>query len=209
MKKTMRLILSALLIPLFAYADNYKILWINSPTIKIGDKVCKEGDIFSDNNVIHWSSSAQAFDAQNIDTKSIRTFAASDFKKLGSKSVKNYFFRKGQLSSRGEMCLDSLRKYLSDEFYLHDIISVETKERMDDQHYFLVSYHVNGEIVQKRLNGDNGRFTINRSFFPENTPMPEFTLTVLYVNKESGKEDLLTNSMKIILLPLNIGDNQE
>lgn len=206
MKKIMLTLLSALVVPLLACADNYKILYLNSSTIKIGNRVCQTGDVFDDGDVIFWTTDKQAFKAQNTTSKTIRLYAAPDFRKTDSKTIRDYMFRKGHLSTRSAMSLSELETYLSDEFFLLDSISVESTEMTDSHHYFVVSYQMDGKTVKKKLKGNHGELVITRSLFPESASVSEFTLTVSYVNKKIEDEYLLTNTMKIVLLPLNVDE---
>ena len=204
MKKSILFILSALLLPLVACADHYKILYMNSPTIKIGDRECKTGDVFSDLEIIFWAKDKQAFKAQNTTTKAIRLFAEPDFRQNGSKTVKDYFLRKNHLSTRGAMSLSELETYLADTFFLLDSISVETTEMTDSLHCFLMSYDNEGTVVKKELPGTDGTFFITRSLFPPTADSTSvFTLTISYVNKKIEEEYQLTDAMKIVLLSLD------
>ena len=70
-------------------ADNYKILLMNTKTIKIGSRVYKKGDTFSDDSIIFWEKDKQALKAQNLTTKEIRLFVEPEFKAKGCKTIKD------------------------------------------------------------------------------------------------------------------------
>ena len=53
------------------YADNYKILQMNASYIQIGRHKCKQGDSFSDEDRIKWSSDKEAIKAMNLRTRQI------------------------------------------------------------------------------------------------------------------------------------------
>lgn len=203
MKKVHSLLL-VLLLPLLSYADDYKILHMNSSVIKIGDRVCKIGDVFSDNDIIYWEQEKQAFKAQNTTSKVIRLFAEPEFKQSDVKTVKDYFLRKGRLSTRASMSLSELEDYLSDEFLLLDSICVETTEVTDSQHYFLLSYTLRGKTINKRLKGEDGKFYIERSLFPKKTPASAITVSVSYMNEKIEEVYQLNSLMRITLLPLKV-----
>ena len=62
MKKT-GIALFILLVAATLWADDYKILKMNTASIKIGNKTCTSGDVFSDKSVIYWKGDKQAFQA--------------------------------------------------------------------------------------------------------------------------------------------------
>ena len=91
----------ALIASLLVWADNYKILQMNTPHVKIGKRNCWKGDVFSDKSVIHWEQKKQAFKAQNMKTKEIKLFVETDFSAKGCKTIKDYYLKTNRLSSRG------------------------------------------------------------------------------------------------------------
>ena len=94
MKKA-TLIIGTLCLSIALLADNYKILQMNTPSIKIGDQMYKKGDVFSDESEIVWTNDKQAFKAQNLETKEIKLFVGQDFKSKSSKSIKDYYLKRG------------------------------------------------------------------------------------------------------------------
>lgn len=207
MKGFLKIVLIALFSPLIASADNYKILNMNSATIKIGDRVCKTGDEFSDQEIeyIQWTHDKQAIKVQNTTSKTIHLLVGQQFKNGGAKTIKDFFVKKKHLSTRG-MSLKEMENYLTDEFMLLDSISVESNELTDKQHFFVMSYKHNGKKVRKRLMGEDGEFIIDRTLFDEELSVPEVTASILYVNTKIRKKYLITEAMKIVLLPSSIDD---
>ena len=90
-----------LLFTLVIFADDYKILQLNTSYVKIGNRNCTKGDVFSDESVIFWEKDKQAFKAQNLNTKEIKLFAEPDFRAKGSKTIKDYYVKSKRLSARG------------------------------------------------------------------------------------------------------------
>ena len=83
------------------YADNYKILQMNASYIQIGRHKCKQGDSFSDEAQIKWSSEKEAIKAMNLRTRQIRLFVSEEFNRAKAKSVKEFFLKSNHLSTRG------------------------------------------------------------------------------------------------------------
>ena len=120
------------------WADRYKILQLNTPQVKIGNRLCSKGDVFSDESVIYWSQKKQAFKAQNLETKEIKLFIESDFRAKGCSTIKEYYLKTNHLSSRGSdsTALDEI----SDTIFLCDSVIMEMPVLMDSTHYCIISY---------------------------------------------------------------------
>ena len=122
-------------------ANNYKILQMNTPSVKIGNQLCKKGDIFSDEEEIFWHNDKQAFKAQNMETKEIRLFVGQDFKSKSSKSIKYYYLKTAHLSTRGSIiALSDLAEALPDTLYLCDSITIESPVGMNSDYYYFLKY---------------------------------------------------------------------
>ena len=83
-------------------ATSYKILYMNTPSIKIGKKLLKVGDSFSDKDLesIEWISDKQVLKARNEDTKRTRIFTKWNVKGVESPSLKDYLTKKKSLMTR-------------------------------------------------------------------------------------------------------------
>ena len=70
----MRLSLISLLlfIASSAFADDYKILYLSTETIKIGGKTLRKGDTFNDKAVIEWSLQSQSMRIKRINGKGVK-----------------------------------------------------------------------------------------------------------------------------------------
>lgn len=70
----MRLSLISLLlfIASSAFADDYKILYLSTETIKIGGKTLRKGDTFNDKAVIEWTLQSQSMRIKRINGKGVK-----------------------------------------------------------------------------------------------------------------------------------------
>lgn len=98
MKKLLLLFLFEGLVTVL-YADTYKIIKLSTPTIVIGNKTCKEGSMFHDNEAIIWTGNDQGLWARNMDKRTYHYFAAQAFKSRKCKSPSEYF-RTNKMSTR-------------------------------------------------------------------------------------------------------------
>ena len=83
-------------------ATSYKILYINTQSVRIGNNVLKVGDSFSDKDLksIEWVSDKQVIKARNEDTKRTRIFTKWNVKGVESPSLKDYLTKRKSLMTR-------------------------------------------------------------------------------------------------------------
>ena len=83
-------------------ATSYKILYMNTPSVKIGNKILKVGDSFTDKDFesIEWVSDKHVIKARNEDTKRTRIFTKWNIKGVESPSLKDYLTKRKSLMTR-------------------------------------------------------------------------------------------------------------
>lgn len=179
------------------WADRYKILQLNTPQVKIGNRLCSKGDVFSDESVIFWEQDKQAFKAQNLRTKEIKLFVESDFRKKGCNTIKDYYLKTNHLSSRGSdsTALDEI----SDTIYLCDSVIMEMPVLMDSAHYCYIVYNNDGRVVKQRLNHQNQSFIIDKKLFGEDIISEDLRVSLFYHMPEEDYP--LKESMTIMFIP--------
>lgn len=204
--KKVALVLSALCLSMTLLADNYKILQMNTSSVKIGNKMYKTGDIFPDSDPISWTNDNQAIKAMNLYTKQIKLFAAKVFKDIEAKSIKDYFLKNSHLSTRGGVAsFSDLREELSDTLYLYDIMQIESPVKIDSLSSYLISYEQNGEKVWRTLMSTDKYFYICRELFSEIIDGSKYTLT-LYFRKKGMDDYMISDSIEVLILPLADAD---
>lgn len=186
-------------------ADNYKILLMNTKTIKIGTRVYKKGDTFSDDSIIFWEKDKQALKAQNLTTKEIRLFAEPEFKAKNCKTIKDYYVKNNHLSARdAALTLSDMAERLKGTFYLFDTIYIESPMPVDSNRYFYISYDYAGKPEKKVLKMKEDCLIIDRSLFPRGKDFTEIIMSMLYYYKGIDEDYLLSDSMKVALIPERI-----
>ena len=202
MKKLFPIIMVVCLVT-SVWADNYKILQMNTKTIKIGSRIYKKGDVFSEDSTIHWSNDKQALKAQNMETKKIQLFVADAFQKKQSKSIKDYYIKNNRLSARS-FGLDEMVEILSETFYLLDTIRIESPVPVDSTRYFYITFKDEGKEVRKSMPMLDDELLIDRSMFPRADKAPETKVSMSYTCEGVDEDYLLTDSMRIIFVPKKI-----
>ena len=204
--KKLALIISAMCFSITSLADNYKILQINTSSVKIGKQICKIGDVFPDAEPILWSNDKQAMKAMNLKTKQIKLFAAKVFQNMEAKSIKDYYLKNNHLSTRGGInTFSDLAEELSDTIYLYDVMQVESPVKIDSLSSYLISYVQNGEKKWRTLMSTDEHFFFSRELFGEVIDSNEFTIT-LYFRKKGLEDYLISEDIIVVLLPLNISE---
>lgn len=199
--KKLALIISAICFSISSMADNFKILQMNTPSVKIGNQICKAGDVFPDTEPISWSNDKQAIKAMNLKTKQIKLFAAKIFHNLEAKSIKDYYLKNNHLSSRGGInTFSDLAEELSDTIYLYDVVQIESPVKLDSLSSYLISYVQNGEKKWRTLMSTDKYFFFNRELFGEDIDCSEYTLT-LYFRKKGMDDYLISNNIVVVILP--------
>lgn len=187
------------LLSIVLWADNYKILQLNTPYVRIGNRNCSKGDVFSDETVIFWEQTKQAFKAQNLKTKEIKLFVEPDFRNKGCKTIKEYYLKTNQLSSRGDdaTALDEI----SDSIYLCDSVIMELPVLMDTAHYCYIVYNNEGREVKYHLKQQDQSFIIDKKIFGEDLMKDNLRVSLFYHMPE--EDYLLKDSLTIMFIPWN------
>ena len=206
----MRRIITFLILVLIvttAQAD-YRILFLNTPSISIGGRTLKVNDTFSPGATIKWSSPRQAMRVADTTTGEQRTYTADEFSKLHATSLKNYLAQTKHTSvdASGRTALEQIGSYLNDRFYILDSLNIETGVTTDDDHYFFISYKIYGDEVSRAVRNNNGTLTLTRRNFTfgGKNPEGEIDVKVYYFDKTTNKVTTVCEHMRVRILPLSL-----
>lgn len=193
----------ALLVTATIWADDYKILKMNTPSIKIGKRICKSGDVFSDQDKILWSADKQAIKVQNLKTKEIRLFVGNDFFTKKSTSIKDYYVKTNHLSTRGNMMtLEEFAEQLPDTLYLWEDITMELPFAPEDSSFFFIAYKdKNGSDRKSMLETADDSITVSRQSFGHEEDRDEITVSFNYHDGLYGEDSVLKDTVRIIMIP--------
>ena len=81
-------------------AAKYKIVKLSTPTIVIAGRTCKVGNMFSEKDLIKWSSDEQVLCARNMDDNTYKYFAAKAFKARKASTAYDYLLHTHKMSTR-------------------------------------------------------------------------------------------------------------
>lgn len=204
--KSLLFMIFAIAVVNLAFGD-YKILQLNSPSIKVNGKNLHAGDVFKAPGTISWTNPRQAMKVLDMTDMKQQMIVAGQYEKSKVADVKTFLSQMKQMSTRDGATdnLITLRHRLSGEHYLADSLVFNTTYPTDDNHFFYVSYvDRNGDEINKLIPNDNGTFVLTRDIYTVDGVSGDpydIDLTVFYLDDEEGTLTIVTDDMKIIAVP--------
>lgn len=154
----------------FLYADRYKILFMNYPTLHINGKPAKVGDVFDDKAIVRWSKERQAMRVFNLDKKKQILIVAHTVNPKGN-SITDILTANKHLSTHSTSSqtppslLRMLQHTFEKQYDLMDTIKINSPISLSDKKYFQASYYYGDSRITKKLNSNGGEVYIDRSIF--------------------------------------------
>lgn len=171
-KKKIVLMASLLMIACCVFADKYKVLYLNSPDIKVGNKTIVVGYVFDDKDAIKWTSEQQAMKVMNLKTKRVMVLAAKALKKKNATSLYDYLTSTKRLSTRDFRKKQMIEEWqLDSTLYLMDTLYISMPQRQSNSIVAkLVVKHGEGQEIY--LNHNDKNYILTRGIFGKDTPFP-------------------------------------
>ena len=176
-------------------AEDFKILFLNTESIKIGLSQKKVGDVFTDGEKIYWKDGKQAMKVLSLESKKQYVFVSEDFKQRKMKSAKDYVVKSNRLSTRGIDDLASVAASIGDRLYWIDPVLLYIDFEPEEGESFVLKYddkNIRLPYVDKQLVFDS-------RIWGDSIPYPiEADLFYLY---SDGEEELVNSDFMLIPLP--------
>lgn len=191
-------LLALLLVSVSLRAEDFKILFINTESIKIGKTTRVAGDVFSDAEKIFWKDGKQAMKVMSLDTKKQYVLVSEDFRQRKLKSAKDFIVKNNRLSTRGIGNLSSVAALLGDRIYwLNPTLITIEYEPEEDEFFFLKA---NDEEIKLEMDGT--QLIFDGRIWGESVPIQ--IETDLYFHYKDGENELVDPGVLIIPLPNEI-----
>ena len=187
------LLMLSLCISLSATAQDFKILFVNTGTIRVGGKELKAGDVFNQDETIQWTEPKQAMKVQSLTDKQRYIFVSEDFSDHKMKSAKDYLVKSNRLSTRGSGSLSSVGRKMSDTIYVMDEEMIPIDYVPDESEYFFVTNGA-GRFV---LDFQDKHLLISPEIWADNEPVE----VDLFYHYADGEEECVKEAIQIIPLP--------
>lgn len=191
-------ILVLLLVSTSLRAEDFKILFINTESIKIGKNTCFVGDVFGDGDKIFWKDGKQAMKVLSLETKKQYVLVSEDFKQRKMKSVKDFIVKSNRLSTRGIGKLSSVSACVGDRIYWFAPTLIAVDYEPVEAEYFFITY----EGRDYRLPFEDGQLVFDSTIWGNQEPRAvEADLLYHYAD---GENEVVSPGVLIIPLPREI-----
>ena len=188
-------LLLALMASVSMRAEDFKILFLNTESIKIGKTVCVVGDTFNDSEKIFWKDGKQAIKVMSLDTKKQYVLVSEDFKQRKMKSAKDFIIKNNRLSTRGIGNLSAVARQIGDKIYWVDpiIIDVAFKPEKGEYYYLVI------DLRKHILEYSDGHLVFDSGIWGDSTPTQE--TADLFFHFSDGSDELVSSEIEIVPLP--------
>ena len=193
MRKLLLLILFAFCASISMFAQDFKILFLNTETIRVGEKNLAVGDCFYKSETIHWSDAKQAMEVLSLQDNNQYVFASPDFKKRKMKSAQDFLVKSNRLSTRGSGSISSVARKLSDTIYAIDTTMIPVDYIPDESEYFYVMKMDRRFVLEFKDN----HLIFSHEIWSENEPVE----VDLFYHFADGEEECIKEGIQIIPLP--------
>ena len=186
-----------LLVACSTFADRYKVLFVNSTDIMIGNKTTVVGNIFDDKESIHWTSDQQAMKVVNLNTNRVMVFAAKALKKKKASSLYEYLTGSKHLSTRslGQKHMEEWQ--LDTTLYVLDTLFLNTPARHNPAAKAKLVMHQGREIP---LSVKGNQYIITRSLLAGQGSQP-IRADIIEFDRSKNWTYTVYRNLNIELLP--------
>ena len=191
-------LLALLLLSVSLRAEDFKILFINTESIKIGKTTRVAGDVFSDAEKIYWKDGKQAMKVLSLDTKKQYVLVSEDFRQRKLKTAKDFIVKNNRLSTRGIGNLSSVAALLGDRIYWLNPTLITIEYEPEEGEFFFLK----AKDEEIKLEMDGQLLILDERIWGESVPSQ--IETDLYFHYKDGENELVDPGVLIIPLPNEI-----
>lgn len=186
----------------------YRIISVNTPSIRIGHKVMKKGDVFNDTDTIYWIKDIRhKIVAETVKAPYDRyEFVHNDFKKYQKEGVKSVFdfFQVQQLGTRG---INAQRKHYSEfDHYLSDtlLFSATTPYESDIRCEAVWSIGKKAIVTPVKRTPDGKFYIITLEIFKGKKPR-NIKLSIREIDENLEWVNMVYQNIPIMYIPHHLG----
>lgn len=178
------------------FADRYKVLYVNSPGIKIETKNAVVGLVFSDKDKIVWASDQQAMKVVNLNTNRAMVLAAKALKKKNASSLYDYLTSTRRLSTRNLKRNRTTELWQIDStLYLLDTLYV-SRPQTSKRNVVAFFADIKGNKRNLSITEDGHYYVITRNQFRDNEAYP-IKLSIMEYDEEKKWEYVVFRNLII------------
>ena len=186
-------------------ADDFVIEFMNTPSIKIGDKAMKKGDKFNSSQPIYWTDDRQILKVKDRKGKiykiTRRGFLVME-KNRNSKirSLADFLQKEQYLGSRSDS--KQYRHYTEEEFYLLDSLHFKAYNSPSPNISAEAYWFYNGKEVATPLKRtpDNAYYVVELGVFKDKSPQ-DIRLSIRETNSQIDWVNTVYSDIPIVFIP--------
>lgn len=178
-------------------AQDFKILFVNTETIKIGGKDLKKGDVFFESDKIVWKDDKQAMKVLSLSDNKQFVFVSTDFEDRKLKSAKEFLVRSNRMSTRGSGSLSTLARQIGDVVYILDTTRIAVNYVPDESEFF---YLLLPDGSHKPIDYSDGSLLFTSDVIAGETE----EVVGLFFRFSDGEDECVIDELSIVSLPVSI-----
>ena len=191
-------------------AENYRILYVNTDSVRIGGRMLSAGDIFKETEDIQWTEDLQSIKVIGTDSRQILVLVAKEMEGKNKKSVFDYLMPVNSMSMACRSEIFSIIfgdtdttppipniEYSHSSRYLLDTLFLPVLPENEGGRYIGRTFRI--PLVKT----DSSRIAVPRKDM-ESIPSGPFTVNVFLVPEKTIEYILYIEDMEIIPVPLKL-----
>lgn len=186
-----------LMVACCAYADRYKVLYVNSSDIKVGGKAIAVGSVFDEKETVRWTSEQQAMKVVNLTTNRVMVFVAKALEKKNASTLYEYLIRNKHLSTRGLKKNPTEEWQLDETLYLLDTLYISLPPRHNQSATAKMVVKQGREIP---LTNNGHHYVIPRSLLGRTGSQP-INVDIVEYDKEKDWSYTVYRNLNIEIVP--------
>ncbi len=181
-------------------AVNYKVLFVNSGTVKIGGKKAVRDMVFDEKEDIEWSSENQAMKVQNMSSSRVIIIAAKSLLEKKTKSLSDYFGRVKHLSTRGYVSHNIITDTVS---YLLDTLKLDAGQFGQSEAKLVV--HAGDVTMEKPVHksADGFFYVLTRTLF-DGINSKTVSIDIEVTEQKLDWHYYVYRRLNVVILPLQV-----
>ena len=207
-KKRLTFLVAILMVVCHISADDYKVLYVSSPDIKIKNKTIAVGDVFTDNDKIEWTNDQQVMRVINLKTNRVIVFKAKTSKKKESTSLFEHLTDTDHLSTRSIPPVDNSKKdnkttvkqQKDSTYYLRDTLYIK-RPYINDHKVVASIVDEKRKAIDIPISEDGKSYVITKEIFNNQVPLNQ-RFSIKEYDKERDWEYVIIRSFYIMSSPM-------
>ena len=197
-------------------AENYRILYVNTDSVRIGGRMLSAGDIFKETEDIQWTEDLQSIKVIGTDSRQILVLVAKEMEGKNKKSVFDYLMPVNAMSMAYRSEIFSIifgdtdttppipnTEYSHSSRYLLDTLFLPVLPENEGGRYIMEYRHTGRTFRIPLVKTDSSRIAVPRKDM-ESIPSGPFTVNVFLVPEKTVEYILYIEDMEIIPVPLKL-----